>query len=277
MSETKRFYSMAVEGREATIDIYGDICSLPWEEYGEFGSVTLSRAIEQMGDVDRINVNINSYGGEVKEGVAIYNALRRHPAQVVTRCDGMACSIASVIFMAGDERVMYAPSMLMVHNAWTYAAGNAAELHKAAEDIDAINGMAKAAYLERVSISEDELAALMDAESWIGPEQAVEMGFATVVEQHGEAAEPSQDARTALFAVLMGVQALRGYLPDALRAAPARPVSSGDGDGVSFVETGEEDADPEPEPEPDPEPTEGDGEQRAEERAMRSFLMSALA
>ena len=179
MADTaKRFYSLVVNGTVAELDIYGDIVSeaYSWDE-SDMNVYRLSRILEGLEGVSQINVNINSYGGEVAEGIAIYNALRRHSAKIVTRCDGMACSIASVIFMAGDERVMYAPSMLMIHNASSMAWGTAADLRKAAEDNEKITSMSKAAYMERVSITEKELTKLMDAETWLNAEEAREAGF----------------------------------------------------------------------------------------------------
>ena len=135
MDKAKRFYNLVVNGSTADLDIYGDIVSeaYSWDE-SDMNVYRLSRLLEGLQGVSQINVNINSYGGEVAEGIAIYNALKRHDAKIVTRCDGMACSIASVIFMAGDERVMYAPSMLMIHNASSMAWGTAADLRKAADD-----------------------------------------------------------------------------------------------------------------------------------------------
>ena len=196
---SKRYYSLAQNGSTAEIDIYGDITSWPWVE-SDVSSYNLSQQLATLGnDVDVINVNINSYGGEVAEGIAIYNALKRHSAKIVTRCDGFACSIASVIFMAGDERIMHDASLLMVHNAWTYAAGNADELRKQAEDLDVMTGSCKAAYLSCVSISEEELTALMDSETWITPSDAVEYGFATGIETF-DAKAPSLNARSAVFA-----------------------------------------------------------------------------
>lgn len=100
--------------------------------------------------------------------------------------------------MAGDERVMNQASLLMIHNAWTYASGDANELRKQADDLDTITGASKAAYMGRVSITEDELAAMMDEETFITPEDAVSMGFATAIE--GEEPENvSQSARRAVF------------------------------------------------------------------------------
>ena len=97
----KKYYSMDLnqDSREASVQIYGDITSWPWME-SDVSAYLLSKQIAAL-DVDTIHVYLNSYGGEVAEGWAIYNALRRHPAQIHTYADGFVCSIASVIFMAG--------------------------------------------------------------------------------------------------------------------------------------------------------------------------------
>lgn len=188
-----RFYSLAEDGKAATLDIFGDISS--FADKGSGASVSdLTSQLAKMGDVETIAVNINSYGGEVAEGLAIYNALRSHKAKVTTRCSGFACSIASVIFMAGEERIMDEASLLMIHNAWTVAEGNAADLRKQAEDLEKITDASVKAYLSRVNISEEELRAMMDAETWLDPETAKEHGFCTAVEKH-ETDNPSQNAR----------------------------------------------------------------------------------
>ena len=133
----KKFYQLTQNEKEADLMIYGDITSWPWEEMGEVSAYNLSKELAEL-DVDRINVYINSYGGEVAEGLAIHNALKRHKARVVTVCDGFACSIASVIFMAGDERIMNESSLLLIHNAWSYASGDANQLRKEADDLPSV-------------------------------------------------------------------------------------------------------------------------------------------
>ena len=189
-------YQMAVNKNEteASINIYGDICEWAWESLGEMDAVLLSKKLEELPEsVAKINVHLNSYGGSVKEGIAIYNILRSHDAEIVTYCDGMACSIASVIFMAGDKRIMSHASELMVHNAWAMSLGNATELRKAADDLDKANDMSVAAYLSRVSISEPKLRELMDAESWLSAEEAVKYGFATEVVDYSEQDDEPED------------------------------------------------------------------------------------
>ncbi len=235
----KKYFQLVQDGDTADLDIYGDIAEKWWADDGRTDSRSLSKQLEELGEVSQINVHINSYGGEVAEGLAIYNALRRHSAKIRTTCDGFACSIASVVFMAGDERAMSDASLLMIHNAWTSAYGaNAADLRKLADDMDTITQASKNAYMSRVSIDEEKLSELMDAESWILPADAVEMGFATEIEDFNGADAPSQCARAALAGMVRN------------EIAPARAAQQGEPIAAS-----------EPEPEPEPEPGQQAGQE----------------
>lgn len=179
----KKYYALAVEGEEANIHIFGDIVSWEWFD-SDVSSYTLAKEIEALSeDVKTINVFINSYGGEVAEGLAIYNQLRRHKATVKTYCDGFACSAASVVFMAGEERIMSDASLLMIHNAWMWTAGNSNELRKDADDLETITQASVNAYMAHVNIDEEEVKKMMDEETWILADDAVKMGFATSVEE----------------------------------------------------------------------------------------------
>ena len=190
----KRYYSLETEGEKADLYIYGDITSWPWLE-SDVSAYLLSKKLEELKDVSEINVYINSYGGEVAEGLAIYNALKRHKAKVVTHCDGFACSISSVIFMAGDERVMSNTSTLMIHNAWSRVSGNANDFRKEADDLEKITQLSVNAYMSQVSIPEEELKTMMDEETWLMPQEALEYGFATSISGTEESEKPSQNVR----------------------------------------------------------------------------------
>lgn len=185
----KRYYSLYqdTENKTADIYIYGDITSWPWIE-SDVSSYTLSKELQELDEsIENINIYINSYGGEVSEGLAIYNALKRHKAKVTTIVDGFACSIASVIFAAGDERIMSNTSLLMIHNAWTWVAGDSNELKKQAEDLEKITQASINAYLNITNLSEDEIKEMMDKETWINGEEALEMGFASqLIEAEGK-------------------------------------------------------------------------------------------
>lgn len=190
----KRYYSLETEGEKADLYIYGDITSWPWLA-SDVSAYLLSKKLEELKDVSEIHVYINSYGGEVAEGLAIYNALKRHKAKVVTHCDGFACSISSVIFMAGDERVMSNTSTLMIHNAWSHVSGNANDFRKEADDLEKITQLSVNAYMSKVNVSEEELKTMMDEETWLMPQEALEYGFATSISGTEESERPSQNVR----------------------------------------------------------------------------------
>lgn len=201
----KRYYSLYqdIENKTADIYIYGDITSWPWLE-SDVSSYTLSKELQELDEsIEEINVYINSYGGEVAEGLAIYNALKRHKAKIKTYVDGFACSIASVIFAAGDERIMTDTSLLMIHNAWTWAAGDANELKKQAEDLEKITQASINAYMSIVNITEDELKDSMKRETWLNGQEALEMGFATQLVEAEEKTVATQSIRKALMQRIM--------------------------------------------------------------------------
>lgn len=196
----------------ARMTIYGDIAPADWLTVlmGEDGTGTttaaldVSRALASLSaDVTDVEVHINSYGGDVSEGVAIYNALRQSGRRVTTVCDGFACSIASVIFMAGERRVMNPASLLMLHEPSLPAtSGTAEQLRKQAADLDVIAQLSKTAYLAPGGIEPDELDEVMRAETWVSPEQAVEWGLATEVADEPEGGTPTQSARQAVALAL---------------------------------------------------------------------------
>lgn len=170
------------EGKNIELKIYGEIGDYYWKEEGD-DTITsveeLNNALKENKDASTIDIYINSNGGSVFDGVAIYNMLKRHRAYKRVFIDGFACSVASVIAMAGNSIYMPKTSMMMIHNAWTVAMGNSIELRKVADDLDKINDVIKQAYLEKAKIKEEELNRLMDEESFLTAEECFEYGFCT--------------------------------------------------------------------------------------------------
>lgn len=197
----KKYYSLEAKKDKAIVSIYGDITSYPFDE-SDVSAFNLSKELEKV-TAKTIEVYINSYGGEVAEGLAIYNALKRHKAKVKTYVDGFACSIASVIAMAGDERYMYPTSLLMIHNAWTYASGNSADLRKVADDLDIMTSSSIKAYKEHVNISEEEIKELLDNETWLTADEALEKGFITKIAADTKNNKSNQSARKAVYNMLL--------------------------------------------------------------------------
>lgn len=191
-----RYYSLYTEESGSELHIYGDITSGGgwFSSESDVSSYQIAKELSELDTSKPLTVYINSYGGEVAEGIAIYNQLKRFE-QCKTVVDGYAASIASVIFMAGKERVMSPSSLLFIHNAWMRTAGNSVQLRKDADDLEKITAASMQAYLEHVNIGEDKLREMLDAETWLNADEAVEMGFATEKTAAGASGKPSQSAR----------------------------------------------------------------------------------
>lgn len=159
------------------IDIYEDIEPAGW--FSEGSAMTLKNVLNDNKGVKNINVRINSLGGDIFEGIAMYNLLKDNPANVTVKVDGIAASSASIIAMAGDKIIMPSNAMLMIHNCWTYAIGNSAELRKIADDMDKIMESAKNTYLNKCGekIKKDELDTILDEETYLSAQEALDYGF----------------------------------------------------------------------------------------------------
>lgn len=176
----KKFYQLTSQDEQnAELYIYGDITSYKWFEDDVVAYDLAKELIDLNGK--NLKVRINSYGGEVAQGLAIYNLLKDYKGRVTTVCDGVACSAASVIFMAGTQRLMPRSSLLFIHNAWTYASGNADELRKQAEELEKITQPSVEIYKSVSSLDESEIKKMMDEETWITADEAMSYGFATQV------------------------------------------------------------------------------------------------
>lgn len=181
----KKFYAFKQTGTDAELTIFGDITSLRWYE-SDVSSFDFKKELDEI-TAENLLVRINSYGGEVAEGLAIYNLLKDYKGHVTTQVDGFACSIASVIFMAGKERVMSKSSLIMVHNAWSGCQGNANDFEKMAVDLRKINEPIIQAYISNSALTKEEVQTLLDKEEWITHDEALLYGFATQVIDSNEA------------------------------------------------------------------------------------------
>lgn len=169
----KNWYSIQAKAgaKSADISIY--------DEIGYFG-VTAKQFIGDLKalDVDTLKLSINSPGGAVFDALAMYNALRQHPANVEVTIMGVAASAASVIAMAGDTVVMPENAFMMIHNPLNMAYGNADDLREMADVLDKIGASLVGIYAARTGKPEDEIKAMLDAETWLNAEDAVLHGFA---------------------------------------------------------------------------------------------------
>ena len=173
----KRWFDFRAQARGAEIVIY--------DEIGAFGipAKAFLDELEALGPVAELTVRINSPGGSVFDGFAIYNALKRHDAAVTVWIDGIAASIASVIAMAGDRVVMPENGMLMLHDPSALVIGTAADMRGMADALDRMKAGMVAAYRDKSGRDDVEIEALMSAETWLSAQEAVSLGLADRVEQ----------------------------------------------------------------------------------------------
>jgi ATP-dependent protease ClpP protease subunit len=136
----------------------------------------------------RVHLRINSVGGSVVEGTAIYNALRRHKGGLTVHVEALAASMASVVAMAGDEVAIADNALLMIHNPWSMSMGDADDLRKEADVLDKLKSTLVNAYKRKTGMDANEISDMMNEETWLGAEEAVALGFADYIEDGMEAA-----------------------------------------------------------------------------------------
>lgn len=195
--KNKQFFAIQQLDRGADIYIFGDIVSDPWTELGEASGMSIVNQIKNL-DVDEIRVHIDSYGGSVSEGWAIYNALRQHPAKIVAYGDGFVASAALYPFLAGDERISSSLSAYYFHQVLVKARGYASDLRAAADKAEKMTEIGINAFVERTGMDVDQVRQLMQAETWMTPAQALDCGLATSITTDG-ALPIAQDAKRAVM------------------------------------------------------------------------------
>ena len=154
-----------------------------YDEIGYFGDSAKS-LVDQLNQIDggQIDVHLNSPGGEIFDGLAIYQALKNHPAKITVRIDGLAASIASVIAMAGDKIVMAPKASLMVHDGWTMAVGSAKDMRKTADLLDKQSDIIASVYAEKTNQSAEFWREIMSDDAWYNAEEALEAGLINEIE-----------------------------------------------------------------------------------------------
>lgn len=225
----------AAEEAERSISVYDVIGYDYWTGDG----VTAKRvaaALRQMGK-GPVTVNVNSPGGDMFEGLAIYNLLREHDGEVTVKVLGLAASAASIIAMAGDTVQIARAGFLMIHNAWVLAAGNRHDLREYADTLEPFDRAMADIYAARTGEDAEAMAKLMDAETWIGGSDAIEQGFADellpsdqVEKKNGKASAAAvRRVESALRAAgLPKSEALK--LISELKSSAGDPAGSGEGD-----------------------------------------------
>ena len=181
----KNSWTINAKGSDA-IDI------LLYEEIGAdlFGEGTTAKAfaedLKAAGSVSRIHLRVNSPGGNVFDGIAIYNTLLTHGATITAQVDGIAASIASVILMAAGKISIAANGIVMIHNPHVITGGDAGDLRQMAETLDKVKNSMITAYQRHARGSKKEIADKMDRETWMDADEALEAGFADRILTSGE-------------------------------------------------------------------------------------------
>jgi ATP-dependent Clp protease protease subunit len=171
-------YRVVARGSDrAEIYLYG-IIGADWSGEG-ITAKKFAADLKAAGAVKQIDLRINSEGGSVFDGKAIYSLLNEHKAKVIVHIDGLAASAASYIAMAGDEIEIAEGGYVMIHNAWIMAAGDARELRRTADLLESVNGSLLDTYVARTGGDKAKIAQMMDDETWMTAAEAIQHGFAT--------------------------------------------------------------------------------------------------
>lgn len=178
----------------ASIDIFDTIGS---DFFGDgFTAKRMSAALRSIGDDKDVVVNVNSPGGDVFEAATIYNLLAQHKGHVTVNILGLAASAASVIAMAGDTVKISKIGFLMIHNAWSIVVGNKDDMRSAADILEQFDGAITEAYMAKVSLDEKKISKMMNDETWIGADDALEFGFADEIIDTKSGKEQKEEKKT---------------------------------------------------------------------------------
>jgi ATP-dependent Clp protease protease subunit len=161
------------------IFLYGDIGDFFFDG---ITPTSVNNALNDMKAVDELHVHINSPGGSVFDGIAIYNRLHQFKAKKIVHVDGLAASIASYIAMVAEDRRMPKNAMMMIHKAWTFTAGNADELEENARNLRLIDQTLLDTYVAKTGMDAAELEKMLASETWMKAELALKHGFVNTIE-----------------------------------------------------------------------------------------------
>lgn len=206
---SKQFWKWSNSENQNELILDGVIASDSWYEDDVTPKLFREELAKHPGAV---TVRINSPGGDTFAGIAIYNALNDHDGEVTVKVDGVAASAASFIAMSGDKIIMLPGSMMMVHEPWTFAAGNQNDLEEVIQMLKTTNDSMVALYAARTSLDESRIRELLKAETWMTANEAVELGFA----------DEAQGAKTSLADAMAKIS----DMTSSVKSAVMQPVMS---------------------------------------------------
>jgi ATP-dependent Clp protease protease subunit len=221
-----KFWSFkAAAEKKGELYLYGEISDTSW--WGdEVTPAQFQKDLAALGDIETLDVFINSPGGDVFAGITIYNILKRHNATVNMHVDGIAASAASVIVMAGDKRVAPKSATVMIHNAWSRGSGDKKKMRALADELERIDGQLADIYAARTGKDIKDVRAWMDSERWMSGDEAFADGFLDEVESNKQIAACA-DAE----------QYFARYQHPPTRAEPNKPEAADEG-GIFMPDNG---------------------------------------
>lgn len=192
LPKTYKMRLKAKDNKTGEIFLYGDIGQSFWSE--GISANQFRQDLRALGDITALDIRIESEGGDVFDGRAIYSLIAEHKAKKTVYVDGIAGSIASVIAMAGDEIVMGDGTWMMIHNAWGVAVGNAAKMRDTANLLESVSGSIADTYAARTGQDRKQVVKWMDDETWMDAKTCMDRGFCTKVSEPIRAAAKVMDA-----------------------------------------------------------------------------------
>ena len=208
----------------ADLFIYGDIG--PYDDCGQVSAKSVVTALKEIGAVSNLNVRINSVGGDVFEGIAIYQLLAKHPANVTVQIDSVAASIASIIAMAGKKVKIADNGTLMIHNPTRGAYGDEHEFARALKMLQGAKATLVDTYRRRVTADRDKISAWMNDETWFSPSEAKKHGFVDEIVDTGvDKSEPAEMDNRSIVLLAGYKKTPKDLLPDKHLAAKAKLAS----------------------------------------------------
>lgn len=208
----KPYFDFQQAGEQADIYIFGDITSFPCVE-SDVSAFRLARQLEQSENLAEINIHVDSYGGEVSEGFAIYNAIRNKNAHVKTYADGFVASAAIYPFLAGDERVANNVSAFYFHPVIGGQYGYAEDLREAADELDKLTEIGLGAFTA-AGMKEQAARDLINSKTWYAPEAVLEMGLATSIQKQSNSKTAMQSVRSLIVRQMLAVPAPPAKKPE---------------------------------------------------------------
>lgn len=208
----KPYFDFQQAGEQADIYIFGDITSFPCVE-SNVSAFRLARLLEQSENLAEINIHIDSYGGEVSEGFAIYNAIRNKNAHVKTYADGFVASAAIYPFLAGDERVANNVSAFYFHPVIGGQYGYAEDLREAADELDKLTEIGLGAFTA-AGMKEQAARDLINSKTWYAPEAVLEMGLATSIQKQSNSKTALQSVRSLIVRQMLAIPAPPAKKPE---------------------------------------------------------------